>query len=138
MNGKKILIIFHFSDIFLRLYYCYDLSRVSACTLPIHSMLHIPVNVSTMGPLWCYWNFPTERFCGTIVRAVSSRKYPYTSMASRLRDVAQLNQIKLVYGLTRELDLSDSHEAETSGRHLADCKLFNIFTVCLAADILRS
>ncbi|KAJ3902914.1 hypothetical protein F5879DRAFT_194071 [Lentinula edodes] len=62
-----------------RLYYCYDLSRVSACTLPIHSMLHIPVNVSTMGPLWCYWNFPTERFCGTIVRAVSSRKYPYTT-----------------------------------------------------------
>lgn len=119
-----------------RLYYRYDLSRVSACTLPIHSMLHIPVNLRTMGPLWCYWNFPTERFCGAIVRAVHSRKHPFTSMAHRLRDIAQLNQLKLVYGLTGELDLSDSRDAEDNGRHLPDCEYILMLLLLLSAECL--
>ncbi|KAJ7142048.1 hypothetical protein C8R43DRAFT_835232, partial [Mycena crocata] len=66
-------------------------------------LLHIPCNIRIMGPLWAYWNFPTERFCGSIVRAVTSPKHPFTSMAHRLRDVAQLNQLKLIYHLREEL-----------------------------------
>ncbi|EIW75662.1 hypothetical protein CONPUDRAFT_33139, partial [Coniophora puteana RWD-64-598 SS2] len=66
-------------------------------------LLHVPDNLRRTGPLWCYWNFPTERFCGVIVQSIQSRKYPFTSMAHRLRDVAQLSQIKLMYGLADEL-----------------------------------
>lgn len=88
-------------------------------------MLHIPGDIRATGPLWCYWNFPTERFCGAIVQDTHSRKHPYTSMAHRLRDIAQLNQIKLVYGLTNELDLSDSRDAEDSGMHLTDCEFLD-------------
>ncbi|KAJ7937833.1 hypothetical protein B0H13DRAFT_2302305 [Mycena leptocephala] len=100
-----------------RLYYRYDDSRISACTLPIHALLHVPANIRTMRPLWCYWNFPTERFCGSTIH---SRKHPFTSMAHRLRDVAQLNQLKLLHGLKDEVDLSDAREEERSGIGLPD------------------
>ncbi|KAJ7114214.1 hypothetical protein C8R43DRAFT_903080 [Mycena crocata] len=103
-----------------RLYYRYRPERISACTLPIHALLHIPANIRTMGPLWAYWNFPTERFCGSIVLAIQSRKHPFTSMAHRLRDIAQINQLKLIYGLADELDLSDSRETEKTGFALED------------------
>lgn len=43
-------------------------------------------------------------------------------MAHRLRDIAQLNQLKQVYGLADELDLSDSRDSENSGEHLQDCE----------------
>ncbi|KAJ7853187.1 hypothetical protein B0H14DRAFT_3655388 [Mycena olivaceomarginata] len=41
-------------------------------------------------------------------------------MAHRLRDVAQLNQLKPIYGLSDELDLSDSHEEDRTGVRLPD------------------
>ncbi|KIY62740.1 hypothetical protein CYLTODRAFT_316668, partial [Cylindrobasidium torrendii FP15055 ss-10] len=66
-------------------------------------LLHIPDDILNAGPLWCYWNFPTERFCGFIVRSQVNRRYPYSSFARRLRDIAQLSQIKLIFHLHSEL-----------------------------------
>ncbi|KAJ7118905.1 hypothetical protein C8R44DRAFT_624982, partial [Mycena epipterygia] len=88
---------------------------LSACTLPIHALLHIADNIRRLGPMWCFWAFVMERFCGSLVPAVKSRKYPFTSLAHRIRDVAQLSQIKLLYGLTAELDLSSGKDMEETG-----------------------
>ena len=42
-------------------------------------------------------------------------------MAHRLRDLAQLSQIKLIYGLTEELDLGQSRNQDSSGDNLENC-----------------
>ncbi|KAJ6459013.1 hypothetical protein C8R45DRAFT_913204 [Mycena sanguinolenta] len=93
-----------------KFYYQYEESRLCACTLPVHALLHIAQDIRNMGPMWCFWAFVMERFCGSLVPAVKSRKHPFASLAHRIRDVAQLTQIKLLYGLTAELDLSPSKE----------------------------
>lgn len=63
-----------------------------------------------------------ERFCGSLVPAVKSRKHPFASLAHRIRDVAQLSQIKLLYGLTSELDLSPEKNMDDTGLSLDDCE----------------
>jgi hypothetical protein len=72
--------------------------------------------------MWCFWAFVMERFCGSLVPAVKSRKYPFASLAHRIRDVAQLSQIKLLYGLTSELDLSPEKNMDDTGLALDDCE----------------
>ena len=76
-----------------------------------------------MGPMWCFWAFVMEHFCGSPVPAVKSRKYPFASLAHRLRDVAQLSQIKLLYGLSSELDLSADKDMLDTGHQFDDCEL---------------
>ncbi|KAF8599740.1 hypothetical protein BDV93DRAFT_428658, partial [Ceratobasidium sp. AG-I] len=66
-------------------------------------LLHIADDIKAMGPVWCYWAFPMERFCGAIARANKSRRYPYSSINRRVLQLSQLSQIKLTYGLTEEL-----------------------------------
>jgi len=44
-----------------------------------------------------------ERFCGTIGQHVKNRCDPYASLDRRARDVAQLQLVKLKYGLMNEL-----------------------------------
>lgn len=58
-----------------------------------------------MGPVWCYWAFPMERYCGALARANKSRRFPFKSINRRVLQVSQLSQIKLSYGLTDALDL---------------------------------
>ncbi|KAL1686983.1 hypothetical protein GGG16DRAFT_63249 [Schizophyllum commune] len=102
-----------------RLYYQNCSGRLPVCTLPVHALLHVADDIRNAGPVWCYWAFPMERFCGVLGRAVKNRKHPYISLSHRVRDVAQLNQIKLIYCLSDELDLSDSKEAEVNGHRYA-------------------
>jgi hypothetical protein len=84
-------------------------------------MLHIPDGILNTGPMWCYWNYVTERFVGFLVRSSKSRKNPYASFARRLREIAQNNLIKVKYQLHHELDLSDCHEEESRGHTIATC-----------------
>jgi hypothetical protein len=86
-----------------------------ACTLPIHTLLHIADDIEAMGPVWAYWAFPMERFCGAIARANKSRRYPYSSINRHVLQVAQLSQIKLTYGLTEELDLAEQRSNLATG-----------------------
>ena len=44
-----------------------------------------------------------ERFCGTIGRHVKNRCNPYACLDRRVRDLAQLQMIKLKYGLMDKL-----------------------------------
>ncbi|KAA1474205.1 hypothetical protein DENSPDRAFT_860222 [Dentipellis sp. KUC8613] len=79
------------------LYYQYDPMRVSTCPLTVHALLHIADMIVLWGPVWAYWAFPMERFCGLIRPAIKSRKHPDASLDRYLLEVAQLFQITLVY-----------------------------------------
>ncbi|TFK95079.1 hypothetical protein BDV98DRAFT_587357 [Pterulicium gracile] len=101
-----------------QLYYQYQSDRLPFCTLPVHSLLHLPNYIIDSGPLWTVWSYPTERLCGFIVQLSKSKKNPYASFARRLREIAQLNQIKLLYSLHNELDLSTETSDRRRGLHL--------------------
>ena len=109
---------------YFRIYYQYQPERLCACTLPVHALLHIAHDIRTAGPVWCYWAFVMEHFCGSLVRTVKNHKHPFTSLAHRVRDVVQLSQIKLLYHLSESLDLSDRHDAERSGHAVPECKSY--------------
>ncbi|EUC56560.1 transposase family Tnp2 protein [Rhizoctonia solani AG-3 Rhs1AP] len=100
---------------FERLYYRHDADRLRICTLPIHSLLHIADDIEKMGPVWCYWAFPMERFCGALVRANLNPRFPYASLDRRVLEVAQLAQIKLMYNLFEALDLGTRKHAIAQG-----------------------
>jgi hypothetical protein len=88
--------------------------------LTVHALLHIPDDILNAGPMWCYWNYVTERFVGFLVRSSKSRRNPYASFARRLRDIAQNNVIRLKYNLHRELDLSDRADDELKRHGLTE------------------
>ncbi|KAJ7196295.1 hypothetical protein GGX14DRAFT_376342 [Mycena pura] len=87
-------------------------------------MLHIPDDIINAGPMWCYWNYVTERYMGSVTRVSKSRKNPYASFARRLRDIAQNAAIKARYGLQRELDLSDRASELQNGMKFDECELY--------------
>ncbi|KAJ7226887.1 hypothetical protein GGX14DRAFT_555481 [Mycena pura] len=102
-----------------RYYYQYDPSRLSACPLTIHALLHLPDNILNAGPMWTYWNYITERYVGYLVRSSKSCKNPYASFARRLREIAQNSLIKVKYQLSEELNLSPRREEELTGHGVA-------------------
>ncbi|KAF7328012.1 hypothetical protein MKEN_00381900 [Mycena kentingensis (nom. inval.)] len=102
-----------------RYYYQHNVSRLRACPLTVHALLHIADNILNAGPMWTYWNYITERFVGYLVRSSKSRKNPYASFARRLREIAQNSAIKVRYRLREELDLSNRREEDTIGHSVA-------------------
>ncbi|KAJ7218476.1 hypothetical protein GGX14DRAFT_533319 [Mycena pura] len=105
---------------FERLYYQYERNRLPICTLPIHGLLHIAPSIRIVGPSWCYWAYPMERFCGSLLPAIKSRRYPWASIDRRILELAQLFQIKAIYSLSKTLDLRRRRKLETSGTALAE------------------
>lgn len=69
-----------------------------------------------MGPVWCYWAFPMERFCGALGRANLNPRFPFVSMDRHVLEVAQLAQIKYMYNLFETLDLGDHKHTMANGR----------------------
>ncbi|KAJ7362705.1 hypothetical protein DFH08DRAFT_910807 [Mycena albidolilacea] len=63
-----------------RIYFQYDVSRMGVCPLTIHALLHIAAGIKFCGPVWCYWVFPMERFCGSIQPGIWSRRFPWASI----------------------------------------------------------
>lgn len=100
--------------LFFSLYYKYDLSRLSTCTLTVHALLHIASSIRATGPVWAYWAFPTERYCGRLLPCIKSRRHPYQSINHYVTASAHLTQIKLLYNLENELVFqeppSNSHQ----------------------------
>ena len=82
-----------------RLYYQYKPDRLPTCPLTIHALLHIADSITALGPVWAYWAFPMERYCGTLQRAIQSRRFPYSSASRFITEMAQLNQIASVYDI---------------------------------------
>ena len=71
----------------------------------IHALLHIADGIDAAGPVWCYWSFAMERFCGAITRGNKNRANPYASLDRWVRDIAQLQTIKIKFGLLETLSL---------------------------------
>lgn len=102
-----------------RLYYQGDPARLSACPTTIHALLHITESIHFSGPVWCYWAFPMERFCGHISRAIHSKRYPWAEIDNYVKYRAQLQIITLKYELGDQLNfgkIRSSSSSETSLR----------------------
>jgi hypothetical protein len=70
-----------------------------------------------MGPVWCYWAFPMERFCGALGRTNLNPHFPFITMDRRVLEAAQVAQIKYMYSLSETLDLGDHKHAMANGTH---------------------
>lgn len=57
------------------------------------------------GPVWAYWAFPTERFCGRLLPEIRSRRHPFSNVDNFIVASAKLSQIKIAYDLDEELSL---------------------------------
>jgi hypothetical protein len=88
-----------------RIYYQHNPKCLPTCTLPIHTLLHIADYIEACGPVWCYWSFPMERFCGFLKHGVSSMRHPYTSMDQYLLDWTRMWHLGIVYNIKDMLKL---------------------------------
>lgn len=59
--------------------------------------------IERSGPLWAYWCWVMERFCGQLSRAVTSRKWPYSSLNRRILEIGTLHTIRHMYSLEDRL-----------------------------------
>ncbi|KAF9782695.1 hypothetical protein BJ322DRAFT_1110578 [Thelephora terrestris] len=88
------------------IFYQKNLSRMSACPVTIHGLLHIADGIEATGPVWAAWAFVMERYCGWVKRsAVRSRKHALTSIDNQVLETTQLEIAKMRYGLTKKLSL---------------------------------
>lgn len=99
------------------LYYQYDVDRLPACPLTVHALLHTVDDIEMNGPHPCNWSFLIERYCGSLLPAIKSRKLPFVALSMRVLQTSQLNDIKNRYGLHKILqgrrasgDEPSSHE----------------------------
>ncbi|KIO16102.1 hypothetical protein M407DRAFT_86385 [Tulasnella calospora MUT 4182] len=86
----------------------YEKYRLPTCLLTIHAWIHIPDMIERCGPLWAYWCWVMERFCGQLSRAVSSRKWPYSSLNRRILEIGTLHTIRHMYSLEDRLPVYTS------------------------------
>ncbi|KAI4293859.1 hypothetical protein K525DRAFT_213980 [Schizophyllum commune Loenen D] len=93
-----------------KIYYQHDPDRVSACPLTIHALLHVADSIEYMGPVWCYWAFPMERYCGTLTPAINTRRFPYASLDRYVVERAQMEQINALYDVAAEMSLRPPHK----------------------------
>lgn len=76
---------------------------MQTCTVNVHYLLHVADCIEYLGPVWCYWSFPMERFCSFVGGVVKSRRFPFENISRRIRDTAQLQVIRHLYGLHDKL-----------------------------------
>jgi hypothetical protein len=98
-----------------RLYYQHNPARLSACLVTIHALLHIADSIKDSGPVWTSWAFPTERFCGHLIPIIKSHRHPFANIDNYIEAAAQLNQIKIKFGLADELALRPKRTDEAKG-----------------------
>ncbi|KDQ54188.1 hypothetical protein JAAARDRAFT_135904 [Jaapia argillacea MUCL 33604] len=67
--------------------------------LTVHALLHIADSIEFAGPVWAYWAFPMERYCGSIQPAIKNWHYPWASINRYMIEKARLTEIKLKYNL---------------------------------------
>lgn len=60
-----------------------------------------------MGPVWCYWAFPMEHYCGVLQPAIHNHCFPFASLDRHVLEDAQLTQIKAIYDMAEALALKE-------------------------------
>ncbi|KAG6822051.1 hypothetical protein H0H92_015519, partial [Tricholoma furcatifolium] len=78
-------------------------ARISSCPVTLHAVLHVADSVEAAGPVWCYWAFPMERYCGKLQPAIRSRRFPFAAIDRYILEEAQLTQIMVIYDVANEL-----------------------------------
>jgi Transposase family tnp2 len=113
-----------------RFYYQNSPKRVSTCPLTIHALLHIADGIKAMGPVWAYWAFPMERFCGKLLRCIKSRRHPFANLDSYITAVTQLTQIENRYNAHQHLALLPPKERNSREFAFVKCECLpkSIFT----------
>ena len=105
----------------LRIFYQRNPSRLLACPVTVHGLLHIADGIEATGPVWTAWAFVMERYCGYIKRStVRSRKHALVSIDNRILETTQLEMVKMRYGLTKTLSLKPKR-GHTSKDKFSDC-----------------
>ncbi|KAJ7131032.1 hypothetical protein C8R44DRAFT_904086 [Mycena epipterygia] len=92
-------------QLYEEMYFQYDVERLPICPLTIHALLHIAPSIKFIGPVWCYWAFPMERYCGSLQPGIRSRRFPWASLDRYVVEQAQLTQIMTVYNVSSQLSL---------------------------------
>ncbi|EUC62864.1 transposase family Tnp2 protein [Rhizoctonia solani AG-3 Rhs1AP] len=82
-----------------QIYYQFDEERLQTCPVNLHYLLHVVDSIEFLGPIWCYWTYPMERFCSYIGSSVKSRRYPYANIDQRVLNRARLQIILWRYRL---------------------------------------
>ncbi|CEL56160.1 hypothetical protein RSOLAG1IB_07613 [Rhizoctonia solani AG-1 IB] len=82
-----------------QIYYQFDEQRLQTCPVNLHYMLHLVDSIEFLGPVWCYWTYPMERFCSYIGKSVKIRRYPYANIDQRVLNRARLQIILWKYRL---------------------------------------
>jgi len=93
-----------------RYYYQYDESRLPACTLPVHGMLHIANDLRQCGPVWTTWTFFLERYCQKFKLALKSRVQPWGNLNREVLYTTYLQQTVLRYDVREEVSLSNRRD----------------------------
>ncbi|KAG8961242.1 hypothetical protein FRC05_006265 [Tulasnella sp. 425] len=81
------------------IFYQYDPARLPTCLITVHTWLHLVDLMEQSGPLWGYWCWVMERYCSRLLRAVTSRKHPYTSLNRRILETQTLLAIRNTFNL---------------------------------------
>jgi hypothetical protein len=108
-------------DFNARYYYQYDESQLSACTLPIHGLLHVALDIRYCGPCWTTWTFYMERFCGIMQSALQSRTKPWSNLSKRNLHFAYVAQLSTRYDLDEELGTISSQGLKRGEKLYEDC-----------------
>jgi hypothetical protein len=97
----------------------------------IHSLLHVADGIEAAGPVWTYWSFVMERYCGFLKRdGVRNRRKPYASLDNRVRQVTQLNITKIRYDLVDLLSLTELRKEDGDVFPEHTCKGPPVFIMC--------
>lgn len=120
----------------LRLYYQYDLDRLSMCPLTIHALLHVPNDIRMNGPPCFNWSFIMERWCNWLKPAASkSKQRPYVSIALRQYPMAVLHDLQQRFDL---MDLFQPRDVPNEGPSkvetmFPECEYFSlphVYPIC--------
>ena len=109
-----------------RFYYQYNPERLPMCPLTIHALLHIADSIEMAGPVWAYWAFPMERYCGFLGQCIKNRRFPFANLDAYCVAMAQLDQIKCRYDLHEVLALKAPRSTNVcvdGGALNVNCKL---------------
>ncbi|GJF00485.1 transposase family Tnp2 domain-containing protein [Phanerochaete sordida] len=98
-------------------YYQYNPERLSTCVLTLHALLHVADSIELSGPVWTYWAFPMERYCGLLQRHIKNRRFPYSSIDVYVTKSARLAQLGLLYHITDLLALKRPRSYTVRGQY---------------------
>lgn len=88
--------VLRFSTYYEESMYRYDYERLGACRPILHQLRHGAEAIRWAGPMFVYWQFPMERFCGMVKFQIKSRTSANVNIANVQRMVEQTNLLPFV------------------------------------------